>query len=1445
LSNTIEFTAASGVTSVTITVALGSISDFLALASINRLYTINVTGSSYTANLRLHYNDNELNGNLESTMTLWRYNGSVWVDRSKFSANSSSNFVQLNGISDLSNRWTISDIVNIVTWNGSVNTQWSNASNWTSVSGSPTPPSSNDIVYLGSTAFTNQPAITSPVVIRGVVFYNTTPTTLSINSGGSLTCAGNVSGKWTSTATHTLNIGAQAMSVGGELIMGDGTANDKINVSISTGSLTVTNNLFQRSSANLTFSGNGSLNIGGDYSYTNGIFTPSTSTVIYNGSLIQQVAPLNYYDLNITKPAGTANLTSATSVANNLSISTGGQLDVNANLDVAGNFAINTNTIVNSEGSIISVGGNWTRAGTFIQGSGTVIFNGTGTQYIDGTTFNSFTINKSANVAYANGNISINGDLSVMLGTLDLLSYSANRTALGGTLTLATGTVLNIGGASNFPSNFDSQTISNASTVNYNSTVVQSVPQISYGNITFSNGGSNKKALTNNITVSGDLTINSGARFDENNYTVELYGNWINSGTFTSSSGTVKLSGNTKTISGTNTFYNLSLPGSYATLAGTVTTVLNKFTNAGTFTQGSDSIYLYGDYINTGTLVLNGVTNIMGQKQQTLTNNGTLTSLSSGVINYNGTVSPLIFSSTPPQYATVNINNTAGVAPVQPWSIFVAMNVGSGATFSGNGMTHTFYGSFSNKGTVINPSGNFVFIPSTATSINFGNSFSCGGTVSFQGTGAISIAGSGSPTFGAIGISNKHSNGITPSSNWSITGNITIRDTSVFHAGTSLTHTIGGNITTNGIFDGGTSTVILDDTTSIGGVGTTTFHNLIINSVDTALTNFNVSGNFTNNGSFDPTGYAVTFTGSNPSIIGGTKDTTSFADLIISKTSGSVTLASRVRATDDVTVNTGSTFSVANSEMLLEGNVANDGIFTGTSLGSIKFMGTNSQIISGSVPANFPNVTVENSAGIVFSTEHNVTRVLTLTSGIVSSSVGLLNLNLDYGAISTSGSGSISGNLKVTKTVGAKGYHYLASPFSGRTVADWDDDLTFSTGRYYHYDETQVSSNNLVGWTSLANTSVALSQTKGYALYFPTASTSVDMIGTYTHGASPANVNLSRTYSGPNGADGWNLVGNPFPSPIDWDAASGWTNANIYRATYFWNPATSSYATYINGLGLLGATRYIPAMQAFWVRVDTSTTANKSIPFGMTSAVRVTSVGATPTLWRSESENNMLKLNVSNGSLYDETVIRLVDQSTNRFDGRIDAYKMMNDPKVASFYSILNGDKYSVNSIPPNYAKNVIPLALKVSQTGEYTISAENIGAFDQGIDIILTDTLLGTHTDLGAQPSYNFRMNKEDSLPRFFLNFNYSRLVTSTSGKVEGNIYIRNVDKTINVDFAQIESTNAEIVISDCKGQAICNEKTETSTTYTKRADELPAGMYIVRVIAGSLVKIEKVIID
>ena len=105
--NTIRFNSSGSLpTSVTVNMVKSFPSGFS--NAVRRAYTISSLGGlNFSATVRLHYQDSELNGNSEATLGLWRNNGATWVNLGASSRNSTDNWVELAGVTQFS-PWAIS-----------------------------------------------------------------------------------------------------------------------------------------------------------------------------------------------------------------------------------------------------------------------------------------------------------------------------------------------------------------------------------------------------------------------------------------------------------------------------------------------------------------------------------------------------------------------------------------------------------------------------------------------------------------------------------------------------------------------------------------------------------------------------------------------------------------------------------------------------------------------------------------------------------------------------------------------------------------------------------------------------------------------------------------------------------------------------------------------------------------------------------------------------------------------------------------------------------------------------------------------------------------------------------------------------------------------------------------------------------------------------------------
>ncbi|MDP4268386.1 MAG: fibronectin type III domain-containing protein, partial [Bacteroidota bacterium] len=237
-----------------------------------------------------------------------------------------------------------------------------------------------------------------------------------------------------------------------------------------------------------------------------------------------------------------------------------------------------------------------------------------------------------------------------------------------------------------------------------------------------------------------------------------------------------------------------------------------------------------------------------------------------------------------------------------------------------------------------------------------------------------------------------------------------------------------------------------------------------------------------------------------------------------------------------------------------------------------------------------------------------------------------------------------------------------------------------------------------------------------------------------------------------------NLVANPYPSPIDWYAASGWTKTNVDDAIYFFSPTSTYYGqynSYVNGISSgNGASNIIPAMQAFFVKCN-----NPGGSGLIQCDNRVRTNQLNPTFYKSGNESKKIIRLDANNSGYkfsDQIVIYFDKNATMGFDHNFDAYKPMNnDISIPNFYCKLSKDiNLSINALPFLTEDKTIPLGFRAMKSGTFTIKLKEISNFLEGENVILEDTKTGKTQSLKENPVYTFTAKDGDPFDgRFFLH--------------------------------------------------------------------------------------------
>lgn len=213
---------------------------------------------------------------------------------------------------------------------------------------------------------------------------------------------------------------------------------------------------------------------------------------------------------SVTVSGGTLRV-SQNQTLSNLTLTSGGlTIDSGATLTLTGNVTIPNGFTITNNGTLVIEGALTDNRATKSFG-GTVRFAASsGSQSVVGATYNNLELNGNS-TKNLSANATINGNLTINAGTLNLGAFTMNRTSSGGTLTLGANTTLTIGGTNSFPTNYDTHSIATSSTVNYNGTdqvVALLSSSQSYGNLILS--GTGDKSFGGNI-VTENLTNGANA----------------------------------------------------------------------------------------------------------------------------------------------------------------------------------------------------------------------------------------------------------------------------------------------------------------------------------------------------------------------------------------------------------------------------------------------------------------------------------------------------------------------------------------------------------------------------------------------------------------------------------------------------------------------------------------------------------------------------------------------------------------------------------------------------------------------------------------------------------------------------------------------------------------------------------------------------------------------
>lgn len=493
----------------------------------------------------------------------------------------------------------------------------------------------------------------------------------------------------------------------------------------------------------------------------------------------------------------------------------------------------------------------------------------------------------------------------------------------------------------------------------------------------------------------------------------------------------------------------------------------------------------------------------------------------------------------------------------------------------------------------------------------------------------------------------------------------------------------------------------------------------------------------------------------------------------------------------DVTNSVGTITTGEKSKFIIEGNLDNSGIFTS---------GTESEL-------NIKNAATNKENGTITFGEKSQTTIGDLENygkWILKNGAS----HIDNG-ISEAGT-----NSTVELALAANDIHYVSQPVEQAT----SDVFTGTFVKRYNEKE------NL--WQGLtANTN--LTRMAAYSVQ-PVDQTLVKFAGALN--SNEQNLNLSTEGSG------WHLIGNPFPSAIDWDKIGD--KRNIDNTLYFWNGTNYQYylgnspqGNELSGLNLGDenkATNIIPAMQGFFIKVA-DLTADAHISVDYQARLHATE---TPFYKKSSKLFTHIRLAATGNGYTDKTIVAFPDGASNEFDSSFDAYKLISTyPGMPQLYtSTPKGTDLAINSMGGFDKSMRIPLNFTASTTGTYTIALDEVELIDE---VYIYDAQTGKTHNMSNKNELSFRYETGDNLNRFTILFSeQTATAIEAEARPENQFSVFAKDKTIIINSRQAVKTGFSAMVFDVLGRTmhkceISGQKTEINTNYRP-------GTYFVKITNG-----------
>jgi hypothetical protein len=607
------------------------------------------------------------------------------------------------------------------------------------------------------------------------------------------------------------------------------------------------------------------------------------------------------------------------------------------------------------------------------------------------------------------------------------------------------------------------------------------------------------------------------------------------------------------------------------------------------------------------------------------------------------------------------------------------------------------------------------------------------------------------------------------------------------------------------------------------------YHNLFIagTGTKTAPAVLNISGNLVNDGNFNSNNGIVNFNGT--SVMSGSAITQFnhihiLPDAELTSTENIFAVSGHFNNQGNFTPNQGTVIINGTTTSILSGNVQKMDFFN--------LQLANNKVLDIELPAIdlYGRLTLGESVNFNAQGKNNHT-IFTLRS-VFDKPVQ----DASIGAIPESS--SISGQVTVERFMGAIGRanRYISAPVEGVNLAQLTDDFNVRRGSIVWYDESLPggSNNGYRNW----NQNTVLQTGRGYLASMYEANEDViwDSRGVIHSGKIDLPVTYTVT-SGGTDNDGWNLVGNPYPSSIVWkNDPVAWEFEHISPTIYVTDMSNGGRFHVYNFADNSGdeAGSIIALGQAFWVK------ANALEPHLKIHEAAKQSSTTAHNFYRRDnftSKQLIIELKSADGHM-DKAYLKINPEKQGDFDQRFDAYKLKQD-QLNVFFSDAVGRSlvmYTFDHLDDDFQ---IPLVVESGQDDNYTLLFPNATGFETSQPIYLIDAYTSQAVNIREQASYSFRYfaNSHSLSNRFYLS---SRPELKQELTLQVQVFPNPVKDNLHVRSLNDEGLMS-LALFDLQGKLLWKESFYIET----QVDMLtfPVGMYLLKLNGSKGVVISKIL--